>query len=159
MNKYQELKNSFEELDSSLSFTMITTLLVVIYGIMSNIYLITFLTDIQPLKYMLKIMSYATLSLILQLVLSCLICGTVHHKSAHISDVLNNIETRVLSDLEYRDWQTFHTICQKTSFGFTIGGFASLRKTTLIAVIIICNSNNYEIEFIYRSRHLFSTIL
>ena len=110
-----------------------------IYSIMSYIYLLTIIMYIERLKLLRDSMIFTIISVNTGIVLCAFVCGFVHQKCEQISEVLDRIETNLLSEREYRDWHSFKTICHKTSFGFTIGGFGSLRKTTLIAVIIGCN--------------------
>ena len=92
--------------------------------------------NISELKNTALIMLNSSITSIAIIIINCYICGSVHQKSEQILKALSRIQTNLLSDREFKDWLTFVQICSKTSFGFTIGGFASLRKTTLIAVII-----------------------
>ena len=54
-----------------------------------------------------------------------------------LNTVLDNIDQKVLSDKAYKEWLTFATVMRNTrTFGFTIGGFAALNKSTLIEVCV-----------------------
>ncbi|CAG2103335.1 unnamed protein product [Medioppia subpectinata] len=81
-------------------------------------------------------MAFRTAAEIIQIIISCLICGSVEHKATKLCQALQSINTRALTDAEYREWRTFTTVVQQSgrSFGFTIGGFAPFNKRTLIAI-------------------------
>jgi hypothetical protein len=60
----------------------------------------------------------------------------VHEESERIYFVLDNFNTRDFDEVQYKEWLMFKNILKGTRIGFTIGGFAALRKTTLIPVRI-----------------------
>ena len=80
---------------------------------------------------------FMPISASIQFIISCFICGSVDSKANKIYSVLDVIPVNHLSDYEYKQWIIFKSISLKTRFGFTIGGFASLKKTTLISVCIL----------------------
>ena len=83
--------------------------------------------------------SYAT-----QLIISCFICGSVGDRITKLNAVLDNVDENDLSDKAYKEWLMFATVMRNTrTFGFTIGGFAVLNKSTLIAVNTIILSINH----------------
>lgn len=84
----------------------------------------------------------ATASGVTEMVISCLVCGRLHERADKLYAVLDKIDSNCLSRIQYKDWIMFKTIDRKTRFGFTIGGFASLRKTTLITVCIEISLNS-----------------
>ena len=135
------MRDTFERLNSDLNLTLIAINLLVMFTILSNIYQLTIIRSVEQFDFLAKILIYSTTVVVLQLVFSCIICGSVHKKSDKISDVLDRIKTCLLSDSQYRDWLSFKNICHNKSFGFTIGGFAALKKTTLIAVSNQLSSN------------------
>ena len=88
------------------------------------------ITDSIPLYKM------GAISGILELVISCLVCGRLHDRADKLYAVLDEIDSNSLLQNESLEWLMFKKIDRKTGFGFTIGGFAPLRKTTLIPVYI-----------------------
>jgi len=134
MRAYIKMRDTFDVMDENLSPVLTISSVTVIYSMMTNIYLTTLLLKVDVIDQTSYVMLFTTVSTIIAMVLMFFVCGIVHNKSRLISKALDRIETSVLTDSQYRDWLSFATICQKTSFGFTIGGFASLKKTTLIAV-------------------------
>ena len=101
---------------------------------MVNIYVLALSTKIPEIQSFAKMLAFSTFSAIFQTIVSCFICGSVHQKSQQIHKTLDKINSNDLSESEYKEWLMFKTITSKGSFGFTIGGFASLKKTTLIPV-------------------------
>ena len=71
----------------------------------------------------------------IKLVISCLINGLVHEESEDIYAVLDNMNVEDMDERNYKKWLIFKNISREIKFGFTIGGFAPLRKTTLIPVL------------------------
>ena len=93
--------------------------------------------EIPQIKSFLQTVAFVVLSSTLEFIISCFICGSVDTKAKKIYSVLDVIPVNDLSDYEYKQWIIFKSISLKTRFGFTIGGFASLKKTTLISVYIL----------------------
>ena len=58
----------------------------------------------------------------------------LYKKSEQIYAVLNSFNGNHLSDYEFREWLIFKTVSREKSFGFTIGGFAQMSKTTFTSV-------------------------
>jgi hypothetical protein len=65
---------------------------------------------------------------VLKLIIDCYINGLVHEESERIYSVLDNFNTRSLDEVQYKEWLMFKNILKDTRIGFTIGGFAALRK-------------------------------
>ena len=62
--------------------------------------------------------------------------------------VLDDMNVNDMSDYEYKQWIIFNNIDLKSRFGFTIGGFARLNKSTLISVCIsIFEYNLYKKKY------------
>ena len=112
----------------------ITTIYTVMVAIMS-----VSRTEKYPMfMFMVVVMVLSSISYSIQLIISCLICGSIGDRIVRLNAILDNIDQKVLSDKAYKEWLTFATVMRNTrTFGFTIGGFATLNKSTLIAVIII----------------------
>jgi hypothetical protein len=71
------------------------------------------------------------------MIISCFVNGLVHEESDKIFAVLDKVKAQDLNDIEFKELLLFRTLSRETKFGFTIGGFAPLRKSTLIPVIKI----------------------
>jgi len=78
--------------------------------------------------------AFETVFEILKLIISCLINGLVHEENDKIYAVLDNINSNDINKNEYKELLLFKTISRESKFGFTIGGFAPLKKTTLLSV-------------------------
>jgi len=79
--------------------------------------------------------AFGSCSEILKLIISCSINGMVYDETERIYAVLDKINAYDFDEEEYKESIIFKTISRETKFGFTIGGFAPLRKTTLLSVI------------------------
>ena len=71
---------------------------------------------------------------VFKLVANCYLNGLVPEESERINVVLDKINAIDLTDSEYKELILFKNISREAKFGFTIGGYASLRKSTLIPV-------------------------
>ena len=74
-----------------------------------------------------------------KLVISCFVNGLVYDESDKIMATLDNINAHDINDYQYRELLLFKSISRESNFGFSIGGFAPLRKTTLIQVFYHAN--------------------
>ena len=101
---------------------------------MLDIYFVSIITTIPQMVGAAEIMAFTAFALVLELVISCSICGAVHESADQIYAILDSFNGNDLSDFEFKEWLMFKNISRKTKYGFTIGGFASIRKTTLISV-------------------------
>ena len=72
-----------------------------------------------------------------KLVITCLVNGLVHDESEAIHKVLDRMSAKCLNDYDYKELVLMKTISRGQSFGFTVGGFGQLRKSTLIQVCVI----------------------
>jgi len=82
------------------------------------------------------VLAFGTVSEILKLVISCFTNGMVYDETERVFAVLDNINPSEIDENEYKESILFKTMATETKFGFTIGGFAPLKKTTLLSVII-----------------------
>ena len=110
---------------------------ITIFSIMLNIYILAIIKSIPKMEVFVNILGICTEISIIEILLSAILCGLVHEESDQISVVLDDLSANDLSSYEYNEWLMFKNICRKTRFGFTIGGFAPIRKTTLIPVFFI----------------------
>ncbi len=78
--------------------------------------------------------AFGTVFEILKLIISCFINGLVYEENDKIYAVLDKINPKDINEDEYKEVLLFKTTSRKTKFGFTIGGFAPLKKTTLLSV-------------------------
>ncbi|CAG2111199.1 unnamed protein product [Medioppia subpectinata] len=77
----------------------------------------------------------ATGSFIVEMMVSCLMCGRIGVNVGKISAALNTISGSHLSDSEYKELVLFgNALRNPPTVGFTIGGFAAINKSTLISI-------------------------
>ena len=138
--EFIQMRNNINKLDKSLAYIMVMKTAIIIYTVMINIYILSFLEKVERGEEIIKFMTFSTISSIIETIVTCFICGSVYEKSDEIYAILDEFNANDLTDNEFKEWLMFNTISRKTSFGFTIGGFASLRKTTLIPV----RQNNHD---------------
>ena len=98
----------------------------------------------REIAFVFNMLIASTIAAVIEMLLSSLICGSVHEKCEHIYVVLDELTENDFNDYEYNEWLLFKNIDTKTTFGFTIGGFAPIRKTTLIKVLININYYFYN---------------
>ena len=144
--KFVEMRDTINEMDSLLSYILSLRIGLTIFSVMLDIYVVAIFTKIPQMKEFAKMMSFTAIALVLELVISCSICGAVHESSDQIYAILDSFNGNDLSDFEFKEWLMFKTTSKKTKFGFTIGDFASMKKTTLISVKQ--NSNHGNINLI-----------
>jgi hypothetical protein len=129
-----KIKNSIITLDDSIAWILIIDITETMVGIMLNIWIIS-LSDNSPItKSHLEGFAFNTITSSVKLVISCFINGLVHEESERIYSVLDNFNSGDFDANEYKEWLMFKNISKEKMFGFTIGGFSALRKTTLIPV-------------------------
>ena len=110
------------------------TTLVFMYSVMICIYILSIIpVTINTLAYV-QVMFITTFAAITNMIITCFVCGSVHEMSEQIYGILDEFNANDLSDYEFKDWLMFNSISEKTPFGFTIGGFAPFRKTTILSV-------------------------
>ena len=159
--QFVDMRNAINKLDKSLAYILVMRTTLTVYSVMVNIHILSVINEIPRLDAYAKLLAFSTISEISATITSSFVCGSVHEKSDQIYAVLDEFNAKDLSDNEYKEWHMFKTVSDRTRFGFTIGGFASLRKTTLIAVRIkpiILNRNPLN-SYSFSYSHLFSTIL
>ncbi|CAG2103334.1 unnamed protein product [Medioppia subpectinata] len=104
--------------------------------IMLNIYAMCMVNLANHMRPMVKIMLFRAVSGIVEICVSCFICGLVAQKCAKLSDILCAKKTCHMSDTEYREWHTLVTVVRnRRCVGFSIGGFAAFDKRTFISII------------------------
>jgi len=134
-NLFVKIRDTINELDQLLSFVMIIDIIDAMIAVMNNIYAFSLSNNNLFFKKQSKSFAYRTISSIVKLVISCYINGLVHEQSERIYAVLDKFNAKQFDKSEYKELVLFKTMSRESSFGFTIGGFAALRKTTLIPVI------------------------
>jgi hypothetical protein len=133
-NSFIKMKNSIITLDESIAWVLIIDITVTMVAIMLNIWMISLSDDSPIVKSHLEGFAFVTITSSIKLVISCFINGLVHEESERIYSVLDNFNAEDFDANEYKEWLMFKNISKEKMFGFTIGGFAPLRKTTLIPV-------------------------
>jgi hypothetical protein len=133
-NSFIKIKNSIITLDDSIAWVLIIDITETMVAIMLNIWTISLSDDSPIIKSRLEGFAFNTITSSVKLVISCLINGLVHEESERIYSVLDNFNSGDFDANEYKEWLMFKNISKEKMFGFTIGGFAALRKTTLIPV-------------------------
>jgi hypothetical protein len=106
-------------------------------GVMINIYVYSLSGNNNIMKKHLTYHAFKSITSVLKLITDCYINGLVHEESEIIYSVLDEFKNRDLNNVEYKEWLMFKNVSKDHKFGFTIGGFVPLRKTTLIPVKII----------------------
>jgi hypothetical protein len=133
-NSFIKMKNNIITLDDSIAWVLILDITETMVGIMLNIWMISLSYDSPIIKSRLEGLAFITITSSIKLVISCFINGLVHEESERIYSVLDNSNAEDFDANEYKEWLMFKNISKEKMFGFTIGGFAPLRKTTLIPV-------------------------
>ncbi len=128
-----EFRNKIVALDHSLSHLIMIDISVSMCSIMLQIHL---MAENNPfLAQFATLFAFKTITEISKLVISCLINGLVHEENDKIYAILDNINSKDINENEYKEVLLFKTMSRETKFGFTIGGFAPLKKTTLLSVV------------------------
>ncbi len=133
-NLFIKMKNSIITLDDSIAWVLIIDITETMVGIMLNIWTISLSNDSPIIKEHLEGFAFNTITSSIKLVISCFINGLVHEESERIYSVLDNFNAKDFDAMEFREFLMFKNISKEKMFGFTIGGFAALRKTALIPV-------------------------
>ncbi len=129
---FVEFRNKIVALDKSLSHVIVIDILVSMYSIMLQIHA---MAENNPVlgKYA-TVFTFLTITEVLKLIISCLMNGLVYEETDKIYAVLDNINPKDINEDEYKEVLMFKSMSRETKFGFTIGGFAPLKKTTLLSV-------------------------
>ena len=131
------MRDTIGALDSKLQYILVFNIINTIYTIMLDIYTLSLLDQVPGIKSFAQLIAFSTLSAILELVVTCFMCGHCYDESCNIYNCLDGMNARELTDPEYKEWMMFKQISRKhKKFCFTIGGFVCYRKTTLISVSI-----------------------
>ncbi len=131
---FTQIRDKIYELDYSLSWVIILDIIETMVEIMINIYIIS-ITNNNLMRQHWSAYAFKSVTSAVKLIISCFINGFVYEESEKIYVVLDKLDVKHMSGSEFRELIMFKTISRETNFGFTIGGFAPLRKTTLIPVI------------------------
>ncbi len=142
-------RNLIEELDQSLSWVLIIDLTETMVGVMINIYVYSLSGNNNIMKKYLTYHAFKSITSVLKLIIDCYINGLVHEESDRIYSVLDESKARNMNDIEYKEWLMFKNVSKDHKFGFTVGGFVPLRKTTLIPVKIISMQSIKLINFYF----------
>jgi len=129
-----KIRNIINRLDQTLSWVIITDITETMIGVMINIYYYSMFNNNEILKQCSSIIAFRSITSIMKLIIDCYINGLVHEESENILSILDEFDVQKLDETEFKEWITFKNISKDNKFGFTIGGFAALRKTTLIPV-------------------------
>ncbi len=136
------IRDKINELDQSLSWILIIDITTTMIAIMFNIYSIAITGSFKEIKEHSKTFAFKSITSTMKLIISCFINGLVHEESDRIYAVLDQLNGENLNEKEYKEWIMFKNASKEMNFGFTIGGFAALRKTTLIPVMIYFETIN-----------------
>jgi len=130
------IRDKINELDQSLSWILMIDITITMLSIMFNIYAVAISGKFKAINEHSKTLALKSITSTIKLIISCFINGLVHEESDRIYAVLDRLNGEDLDEKEYKEWIMFKNVSKETMFGFTIGGFAALRKTTLIPVKI-----------------------
>ncbi len=136
-NSFIKVRHTINGLDDSLTWVLILDITETMFAVMINIYAIAMYSNNEIMKQYSNQFAFKSMTSVLKLIVSCYINGLVYEESERIYSVLDNFNTRDLDEVQYKEWLMFKNILKDTRIGFTIGGFAALRKTTLIPVRIL----------------------
>ncbi len=129
---FVEFRNKIVALDKSLSRVIMIDISVSMCSIMLQIHA---MAENNPiLRQYATIFAFGATTETLRLIISCLVNGLVHEENDKIYAVLDNINPKDIDEDEYKEVLMFKTMSRETKFGFTIGGFAPLKKATLLSV-------------------------
>jgi hypothetical protein len=140
-DSFLKIRNLFEKLDQSLSWVLIIDLTETMVGVMINIYVYSISGNNEVMKKYLTYHAFKSITSVLKLIIDCYINGLVHEESDRIYSALDEYKARNLNDFGHKEWLMFKNVSKGQKFGFTVGGFVPLRKTTLIPVKINFRKN------------------
>ena len=102
---------------------------------MIMIYIICFANNEPQMSYVKGFLLYHMISFLIQLNANCLICGSVYDESDKLLAALDSIDINTDSDDKaFRETLLFLSMSRDLKFGFSIGGFMPLKRTTLLSV-------------------------
>ncbi len=130
------IRDKINELDQSLSWVLIIDITETMIAIMFNIYAMAIVANFKKIEEHVKTFAFKSITSIIKLIIS-FINGLVKEESIYrrrIYAVLDQLNGENLDEKHYKDLILFKNVSKDNEFGFTIGGFAALRKTTLILV-------------------------
>ena len=139
---FNTITGTIEIIDKRFGLLIVVTTLNTIYLTMFSVFVLTIINEVESMRDFKTALMFNSTSCVIQLIASCFICGRVWDKCADIMSVLDDIRVDMLSERERKEWLMFVNVVRNTrTFGFTIGGFAALNKSALIAVIRIIELN------------------
>jgi hypothetical protein len=154
------MRDTIAVVDRHLYYCLVLNTCHTIYTVMLNIYVISLMAKSPQMWVYIQLLALSSVSSSVSTIISCFICGRVSDKSRKLHVVLDHLNARDMTDREFREWLTFATVMRNTrTFGFTIGGFAALNKSTLIEVCIEINFYIKNIFYFLFITQIFSFIL
>ena len=109
----------------------------IIFIVMFTIYMLANISRLEFIHGLGHLMGFVCTSYAVKFMITCLTCGMIETKISELNDTLDSMIGMGLTDAEYKELKILKDILrQKSSFGFTIGGFASFNKSTLISVLL-----------------------
>ena len=104
---------------------------------MFTIYMLANISRLEFIQNAGDLMAFVCTTYAIKFVITCLTCGMIENKISELNDTLDSMIGMGLTDGEYKEVNILKDILrQKSSFGFTIGVFASFNKSTLISVLL-----------------------
>jgi hypothetical protein len=141
INRISEIKKSFyrirdtiNELDNSLSVVLSIEIIIAMFNIMFQIFVYILFQNFSGGKTFTLVFTYRSVESVVKLILTYFFNGLTHEESDQLYAVLDGINTEKLSKRDYKELHMFKTNSRNIKCGFTIGGFAPLRKTTFLSV-------------------------
>ena len=132
--QYIHIRTVLVDLDSRLSHILTMKMALSLYSGIINVYAVSLIETVPQMVFFARLLLFSTISGTIEMIVSFWICGQTHLKSDKIHALLDEFKANSLSDCEYNEWLMFKSIDRKTRVGFTIGGFVTMKFTSLIAV-------------------------
>lgn len=132
---YLKMRSSIIEFDRSISLVITADMIETILAIMLSVWSYALLRDHNAIRRMGHWFCTDAVIATTKLIIDCLINCLLYDESDRVMAALDDFSDRDLNDRQFRELLLFKSISRKTRFGFTIEGFAPLRKTILIPVI------------------------
>ena len=133
-DSYLKVREYITELDESLSYVMIVDIIQTIFQIMLSIWAFALATTHPSLQKLSNQFVFNAISSTFKLLITCSVNGLVYEESDAIHRVLDRISADSLNEMDYKELVLLKSISMEQNIGFTVGGFAPLRKCTLIQV-------------------------
>lgn len=131
---YLKIKTAINDCDQSLSLVITTDIIQTIFGLMLSVWSYALVEEHKSIQRLGNQFCIDAITMTIKLVISCFLNGLVYDESDKIMATLDAIDAKDIDDELFKEVLLFKTISRETTIGFTIGGFAPLRKKTLIQV-------------------------